>query len=327
MTFHLPPPHLADFYTIVAKDYGTMPTAKGWITLPIPHGPHEAERYIKFNREDYDATLPDSKFPRRPHMPGLVIQPPFFTSTRNHNPREVGYADDTKTHETLLYKSISARDGAREICHAMAASCKGAGPRVYDFWYDARHRKCPYYMVMELLPGQDLDKYEKDTHEIIPDKRVKMAFETLSQLTDFQHDDQYRRNVMRRPDGRLVPIDYGLSQAIPRPDEDTDLLDYLGVTDRAKLRPKPLPEHHELKRGNIGDLRDPNDPLYYGVRINDLDPGRMPQRQLRMAEDPTYRKYAPPRRPKGEARSKWQKIPFFDDDNNENETKMDDVMD
>lgn len=326
MTFHLPPPHLANFFSIVAEDYGTMPTGKGWITRPIPHGPNEAPRYIVLRRKDYDATQ-NKYFPKRLHMPGLVIKPPFFTSTRQHNPREVGEAEDTVAHRTLLYKSISARDGAREICHAMVASCMGAGPRVYDFWYDARHAKCPYYMVMEYLEGEDLSKYEDKTGETTPDRRFKLAFETLSQMTDFRHNDQFSRNVMRLPNGRLVPIDYGLSEALPRPGGNVDPLNYLGVTEPAKLQPSPLPGFHEMKRGNVGDLRDPNDPLYYGVRINDLDPARMPQRQLRMAEDPTYRKQAPPRRPKGEARAKWQKIPFFNDDDYENKTKMDDVMD
>jgi hypothetical protein len=266
--FQLPPANLQPYFAVVSTDYGVEPGFNGWFCLPVPRtSPQEARRYIVFRREWFEA----KNLPTAPSNKDLKLDKPFFVSGRD-NARIVGLAH--LGDQTLIYKSVSGRDGPREICHSLISGTMGVGPRVYDFWYDATRPKMPFTLVMERIPGLDLDKLNRQGEPVHP-MRLKLSLQRLEELAAIQHDDPYERNaILKDLKGPVVPIDLGLSRALPRPG-------------KARL-PK---NRNDYAVGNIGDVRGPHDEEEI---LGDVSESKMKEMVRRVEEDPpSYRKYRP----------------------------------
>lgn len=91
-----------------------------------------------------------------------------------------------------------------------------------DFIFSPRNGpKQLHCIVMEKIPGSDLETWLKDNHPLIP----AQAIDWLRQLTEildyvhrngFFHRDIKPSNIMLRPDGGLVLIDFGAARKITK---------------------------------------------------------------------------------------------------------------
>jgi serine/threonine protein kinase len=97
-----------------------------------------------------------------------------------------------------------------------------AVPRYYDSFIDSG----VFYIVLEFVPGQNLARYMYSRDELLPIAEVltysRQVLDVLVAIHHLEpapviHGDIKPSNLIRRPDGQIVVLDFGVAQTTPSP--------------------------------------------------------------------------------------------------------------
>jgi len=118
-------------------------------------------------------------------------------------------AADPQTRETIM------RNFQREA-HILAGLSHPSIPHIYDFFSEGDHA----YLVLEYIPGKNLETILNETQGFLPEKQVVEWAIELCDVLHYLHTrqppvvfrDMKPANVMITPSGRLVLVDFGIAK-------------------------------------------------------------------------------------------------------------------
>jgi len=119
-------------------------------------------------------------------------------------------AADPQTRETIM------RNFQREA-HILAGLSHPSIPHIYDFFSEGNHA----YLVLEYIPGKNLETILNETEGFLPERQVLEWAIELCDVLHYLHThkpapvvfrDMKPANVMITPSGRLVLVDFGIAK-------------------------------------------------------------------------------------------------------------------
>ncbi|MEG4320506.1 MULTISPECIES: serine/threonine-protein kinase [unclassified Microcoleus] len=158
---------------------------------------------------------------------------------------------DLYTREKALYLFQQEAEILKQLNHPGIPKVEADG---YFTYYDGTHTR--HYLVMEKIEGQNLHEWLKQTkRKIITQAEAINWLKQLIEILDYLHQHSYIHrdlkptNIMRKPNGQLVLIDFGIVREITgtylaKLAEDIELtqIGSPGYAPKEQMDGKPVPQ-------------------------------------------------------------------------------------